>query len=244
MHKTAIIPARYSSTRLPAKPLKLIEGKSLIQRVYEAVAETNLFDRIIIATDHEEIYNHALPFRAETMMTSPTHQSGTDRIEECARQIKTDLIVNVQGDEPFITKEPLEKLLNSFGDIAIASLMHILEDVDDIKNPNFVKVVTDKDSNAIYFSRSPIPFNRDNVSEVVYYKHIGVYAFRPEALTAFVELPQGILEQVERLEQLRFLENGYKIKMVLTNYTGIGIDTHEDLKKAEVIYQSVWKSMK
>jgi len=237
MHITAIIPSRYSSTRLPNKPLRLIAGKSLIQRVYEAVLSTKLFDRIVIATDHEEIFKHALSFRAEVMMTSVAHQSGTDRIEECAKAIKTDLIVNVQGDEPFITKEPLKKLIAAFAcpQVNIASMMHLFEKTDDINNPNFVKVITDKNSDAIYFSRSVIPFDRDSSGDTAYFKHIGVYAFRPEMLALFVALPVSRLEQIEKLEQLRLIENGHKIKMVLTEYKGIGIDTIDDLERAILI---------
>jgi len=234
MHKTAIIPSRLGSTRLPNKALIQIEGKSLIQRVYEAVARTHLFDRVTIATDHEDIYNHVKSFNAEVMMTSVSHQSGTDRVEECARNITTDLIVNIQGDEPFITKEPLELLINVFNDsdVQIASLMNVFDNNDDVLNPNNVKVITDINSYAIYFSRSVIPHNRDLSNDVIYYKHIGVYAFKPEALKLFVSLPVSNLEQIEKLEQLRLIENGYKIKMVLTDYKGIGIDTPEDLEKA------------
>jgi 3-deoxy-manno-octulosonate cytidylyltransferase (CMP-KDO synthetase) len=233
MHKTAIIPARLASTRLLNKALIQIEGKSLTQRVYEAVVGTQLFDRVIIATDHEDIYNHVKSFDAEVMMTSVSHQSGTDRVEECARSITTDLIVNIQGDEPFITKEPLELLINTFNDsdVQIASLMNVFEN-DDVNNPNNVKVITDINSYAIYFSRSVIPHNRDLSNDVIYYKHIGVYAFKPEVLKMFVSLPVSNLEQIEKLEQLRLIENGYKIKMVLTDYKGIGIDTPEDLEKA------------
>ena len=230
MHITAIIPARYASTRLPGKPLIKISGKTLIQHVFEAVVNTNLFHRIIIATDNIDIYNHAIKINAETIMTSERHLSGTDRIEEAARNINTDLIINVQGDEPFITKEPLINLIEVFKDnnITTASLM-TFGNKNEINNPNIVKVVCDNNSNALYFSRSVIPFNRDSVDEAVFYRHIGVYAYRPEILKMFVKLPTGKLENLEKLEQLRLLENGYKIRMVLTDYKGIGIDTPEDL---------------
>ena len=235
MHITAIIPARYGSSRLPVKPLKLISGISLIQRVYEATISTSLFDKVIIATDHEEIRQHAHSFGAQVKMTSQNHPTGTDRIEECARDIKTDLIVNVQGDEPFISKEPLQILIDSFQDknVQVASIMNIFENIDDISNPANVKVIIDCLSNAIYFSRSIIPYNRDKIKNITYYKHFGIYAFKPEMLKIFVSLPQGTLEQIEKLEQLRFVENGYKIKMVIANYNGIGIDTEEDIIKAE-----------
>ena len=235
MHKIAIIPARYGSTRLPVKPLKLISGISLIQRVYEATIKTDLFDKVIIATDHEEILQHARNFGAEAVMTSPNHPTGTDRIEECAQDIKTDLIVNMQGDEPFISKEPLQKIIEVFQDpeVKVASIMNKFENIIDIQSPANVKVIIDKNNDAIYFSRSIIPYNRDNDPNVTYYKHFGIYAYRPEMLQIFVSLPPGTLEQIEKLEQLRFIENGYKIRMALTNYNGIGIDTEEDVWKAE-----------
>jgi len=243
LHKTAIIPSRLASTRLPQKALVEIEGKSLIQRVYEAVLNTNLFDMVIIATDHEDIYKHAQSFNAQVMMTSPKHQSGTDRVEECVNQINTDLIVNVQGDEPFITKEPLERLIEAFRcpEVEIASLMHIFDDKKDVNNTNYVKVITDVNDYAIYFSRSVVPYNRDSIDDMIYYKHVGVYAFRPDALKQFVSLPVSNLERVERLEQLRLIENGYKIKMVLTEYKGSGIDTPEDLEIARGYYSPLYK---
>jgi len=236
MHKTAIIPARYGSTRLPVKPLRLIAGLSLINRVYDAVDQTNLFDRIIIATDHEDIVQHVKSFQGEVMLTSPNNPTGTDRVEECARLLNTDLVVNIQGDEPFITREPLELLIDSFqnSQVHIGSIMSIFTREDEITNPNCVKVIVDRNFDALYFSRAVIPYNRDANTSIVYYKHFGIYAFRPLMLKLFVSLPQGILEQIEKLEQLRFLENGYKIKMVLTNYNGIGIDTPNDLQIAEL----------
>ena len=235
MHITAIIPARYASTRLPIKPLVNIAGKTLINRVYDAVINTNLFHKVIVATDHQEIFDHVKSFSGEVMMTSENHISGTDRIEECSQKINTDLIINVQGDEPFIQREPLEKLIKSFDDknVNVASLMSIITDDKDIINPNIVKVVCDINTYAIYFSRSVIPFNRDSISDIVYYKHIGVYAFRPDLLKIYVSLPPGKLENIEKLEQLRLLENGYKIKMIETDYSGIGIDTIDDIKTAE-----------
>jgi 3-deoxy-manno-octulosonate cytidylyltransferase (CMP-KDO synthetase) len=197
------------------------------------VIKTGLFDRVIGATDHDEILGYVRSFQGEAMMTSPDHPTGTDRIEEVSRYIKTDLIVNVQGDEPFIAKKPLQDVIAAFDDpeVKIASIMAPF--TEDITNPANVKVIVDNKSDAIYFSRSVIPFNRDNAEGVVYYKHFGVYAFRPEMLRVFVSLKPGVLEQIERLEQLRLLENGYKIRMVLTEYEGIGIDTAEDIKKAE-----------
>ena len=238
MNVTAIIPARMASQRLPAKPLVKIAGKTLIQRVYEAVTNTELFDQVIIATDHQQIYEHAESFGAIVLMTSDRHQTGTDRIAECINKLNIGgIIVNVQGDEPFITKAPLENLINVFKDkkIECASLMHVMDDHQEINNPNNVKVVIDKRSYAIYFSRSTIPFPRDN-EPVTFYKHIGVYAYRVDMLYSFVSMPQGVLEKAEKLEQLRLLENGFNIRMVLTDYKGIGIDTEEDLIKAKALF--------
>jgi len=239
MNIIAVIPARYASTRLPAKPLALIAKKTLIQRVYEAVAGTELFRRIVIATDHTDIYKHCQSFKAEVKMTSPHHTSGTDRMHEAVQDLVYDIAINVQGDEPFITKEPLQALIDVFSDDSIkcASLMHTLENLDEVQNPNNVKVVTDNYSNALYFSRSVIPYNITRTN-LIYYKHIGVYAYRPQTLELFVELPKGTLETLERLEQLRLLENGVKIKMIATEYKGIGIDTPADIVRAEALLKA------
>jgi 3-deoxy-manno-octulosonate cytidylyltransferase (CMP-KDO synthetase) len=218
----------------------LISGKSLINRVYDAVNSTGLFDRIIVATDHVDIYNKVLSFGAEVCMTDVNHISGTDRIAECVEMIASDIdtenlvIVNVQGDEPFITREPLSALIDVFQDshVKCASLMHEMTDKTHIGNPNFVKVIVDKNSDAIYFSRSVIPHDRDGTG-AIYFKHVGVYAYRYNMLKTFISLPAGKLEQIEKLEQLRLIENGYPIRMVLTDYQGIGIDTIEDVKNAE-----------
>jgi len=235
MKTVAVIPARYVSSRLPHKPLQMLAGKSLIQRVYEAVTETKLFDIVIIATDHPAIYTHCMGFHAVVKMTSPKHNSGTDRIYEALQGANYDIVLNIQGDEPFISKEPLEKLINAFTDktVICASLMHIFDEATDTQNPNSVKVIVDNHSDAIYFSRSVIPYDRDHTQNVVYYKHIGVYAYRPNTLKLFVSLPKGRYEEIECLEQLRLIENGIKIRMVQTEYRGIGIDTQDDLQKAE-----------
>jgi len=235
MNTVAVIPARYASVRLPQKPLQMLAGKSLIQRVYEAVTHTNLFEKVIIATDHPVIFTHCLGFQAEVKMTSPKHNSGTDRMHEALQGIDCDIAINIQGDEPFITKEPLEKLISAFTDDSVncASLMHTFDDATDAQNPNFVKVIVDNRSDAIYFSRSVIPYDREHTQNVTYYKHIGVYAYRPDTLKLFVSFPKGRYEAIECLEQLRLLENGIKIRMVQTEYRGIGIDTLEDLHKAE-----------
>lgn len=243
MKTTAIIPSRMASTRLPGKPLLMISGKTLIQRVYESVSNTGLFNEIVIATDDENILKHCKDLNAKVIMTSTEHQSGTDRIYECLNKLdfETDLIINVQGDEPFITKAPLKDLISVFNDksINIASLMYEIKDISEIQNPNNVKVITDSKGKAIYFSRSVIPYNRDNDSNLKYFKHIGVYAYTPEMLKTFVNLPKSNLESIEKLEQLRFIENGYPIRMVATDYKGIGIDTPEDLEKANMILKNI-----
>ncbi len=233
MKYIAVIPARYESTRLPGKPLKDICGMTMIHRVYEAVDNTRLFDEVIVATDDQRIMNEVESFAGNCRMTSTDCQSGTDRVYEASKDMDCDVIVNVQGDEPFIDKNTLAKLLEAFNDseVKVASLMTKIINESDYSNPNCVKVVCDTLGDAMYFSRSPLPYARDE-NKFDFYRHIGVYAFQKEILAKFVELPQSDLEQVEKLEQLRLLENGYSIRMVQTDYQGIGIDTEEDLDKA------------
>lgn len=241
MKVIAIIPARYSSTRLPVKPLADLDGKTLIQRVYEAVVETRLFHDVIVATDDERIYRHCEIFGGKVQMTSAEHQSGSDRIAEVCREMDADIVVNVQGDEPFISREPLARILETFSDplVQVSSMMHLLDNEEDICNPNNVKVVVDKDFNALYFSRSVIPYDRNHDFSFDYYKHIGVYAYRKSALLNFIDMEPASLEKIEKLEQLRLLANGMKIKMVLTDYKGIGIDTPEDLEKARLFLKGI-----
>jgi len=233
----AVIPARYASSRLEAKPLQMLGSKTLIQRVYDAVLHTNLFSEVIIATDNKLIFEHAASFNANVKMTSDKHQSGSDRIAEVCEMIDCDIVVNVQGDEPFISKPPLQDLISAFNDpsVQVASLMHQIHDLEDIQNPNNVKVITDINSDAIYFSRSVIPYQRNIIPELAYYKHIGVYAYRKDTLLNFVKTPQSLLEKTESLEQLRLIDNAVKIKMIKTEYQAIGIDTPEDLIKARSI---------
>ena len=234
MIKIAVIPSRYASTRLNAKPLAMIGDKCLIQRVYEAVKQTELFDQVIVATDHQAIYDEVKRFGGEVVMTSEHHQSGSDRIAEVCRHIDCDIVVNVQGDEPFVTREPLEALLNVFTDsqVEVASLMHQLDNKEEIANPNNVKVIVNQKSDAIYFSRSVIPYQRNQVEGLKYYKHIGVYAYQKETLMKYVQMPQSLLEKTESLEQLRLIDNGISVRMVESQYQAIGIDTTEDLEKA------------
>ncbi|MCF7918408.1 MAG: 3-deoxy-manno-octulosonate cytidylyltransferase [Candidatus Cloacimonetes bacterium] len=228
----AVIPARWQSSRFPGKPLVLLKGKYIIQHVYERVLTSGIFAEVIVATDDERILKAVEEFGGTAEMTSIDLRSGTDRVAEVCRKHDFEIVVNVQGDEPFITKAPLQKLVSAFDDpqVQTATLMNrILDNIDD---PNQVKVVFDKNHNALYFSRAAIPFERDNEHKAEFWGHIGVYAFRKEMLENFVKLPQSRLENLEKLEQLRLLENGYSIRMVATEYQGWGIDTQEDLIKA------------
>jgi 3-deoxy-manno-octulosonate cytidylyltransferase (CMP-KDO synthetase) len=232
MKIAAIIPARYQSSRFPGKPVKFLNDKMIIQHVYDNVKASNLFDAVIVATDDQRIFDAVEDFGGKVEMTSKNHQSGSDRVAEVCKKLDVDIVVNVQGDEPFIDKKTLEELISVFEDkkVEVASLMHII-DSKDAENPNIVKVVVKNNMDALYFSRSKIPFNRDGFDST-YYGHVGVYAFKKNILLEFVKLEKSKLEGIEKLEQLRLLENNYQIKMVLTDYQGIGIDSPEDLAKA------------
>lgn len=237
MNCLAVIPARYASIRFPGKPLALLKGKPVIQHVYERVLGSGLFQDVIVATDDERIAEAVHNFGGKCQMTSPEHNSGSDRIAEVIRDLDCDVVFNVQGDEPMIESEPLVKLKAVFDDseVRVASLMTPFSDTQVLHNINIVKVVTDNKFNALYFSRSPIPCNRDNAPEIKFFRHLGVYAYRKDILLDFVKLPPGKLEQIEKLEQLRLLENSIPIRMVETSYQGIGIDTPEDLIQVEII---------
>ena len=242
MKVIAMIPARYEASRFPGKLMKNLAGKSVILRTYEATKNSNLFEEVYVVTDSDKIYNEIVNNGGKAIKSSKTHETGSDRIAEAVEAIDTDIVVNVQGDEPFTKKESLKKLLKVFKNssqrnIDIASLMIKIEDIDEINNPNNVKVVTDEENFAMYFSRAPIPFQREK-SEAVYFKHIGIYAFRKNALLKFTKLPMNKLEAIEKLENLRFLANGMSVKMVETNEVAIGIDTPEDLEKANKIFMN------
>ena len=237
MIKIAMIPARYAASRFPAKLMQLLGDKTVIRHTYDNTVATGLFDKVMVVTDSNIIYNEITSHGGKATMSIQQHESGSDRIAETVAGMDVDIVVNVQGDEPFVQKEPLQKLLAVFeGDAAqnvqVASLMQVLKDPKFISDPNYVKVVVDKNMNALLFSRSVIPYHRNQQIIPVYYEHIGVYAFRKQALVNFTNWPITPLEAVEKIECLRYLENGIPIKMVITQYMGIEIDTPEDLVRA------------
>jgi 3-deoxy-manno-octulosonate cytidylyltransferase (CMP-KDO synthetase) len=236
----AVIPARYASTRFPAKLMQDLGGKTVILRTYEAAVATQLFDDVFVVTDSDLIYDEITSHHGKAIMSINQHESGSDRIAEAIENMDIDIVVNVQGDEPFINAGPLEKVIAIFKNdhdkkVDLASLMREIKDKNDIQNPNNVKVIVDQQGYALYFSRSVIPFPREENVGVRYMQHIGIYAFRKEALLDFYRLPILSLEASEKLEQLRYLEYGKRIKMVETTHVGIGIDTIEDLEKARLM---------
>ena len=237
MKVIAVIPARYASTRFPAKLLQDLGGKTVITRTYEAAINTKLFDDVFVVTDSDLIFNEIVSQGGKAIMSIKEHESGSDRIAEAVSNLDVDIVINIQGDEPFIDKDSLAKLIqvyktDSKGEVDLASLMREITAIQDIENPNNVKVVVDQNGFALYFSRSVIPYPRENNVGVRYMQHVGIYAFRKQALMDFYSLPMKSLEASEKLEQLRYLEFGKRIKMVETNHVGIGIDTPEDLEKA------------
>jgi 3-deoxy-manno-octulosonate cytidylyltransferase (CMP-KDO synthetase) len=238
MKTIAVIPARYASTRFHAKLMQDLGGKTVILRTYETAIATALFDDVFVVTDSDLIYSEITSNGGKAIMSVKEHESGSDRIAEAVENIDADIVVNVQGDEPFMEREPLEKLLSVFLDdankqIDLASLMREIKGESEINNPNNVKVVVDQNGFALYFSRSVIPYPREVNVGVRYFQHIGVYAFRKQAIMDFSKLPVKSLEASEKLEQLRYLEFGKRIKMVETSHVSIGIDTPEDLEKAK-----------
>ena len=238
MKKIAVIPARFAATRFPGKLMQRIGDKTIIRMVYENVQAMGLFDDVLVVTDNDQIVEEIKAIGGTVKKSSQEHPSGSDRIAEAIMDMDVDVVVNVQGDEPFVDISPLEKMLTAISepDVVVASVMQKLGMDEDINNPNFVKVVCDKNKNALYFSRSPIPYKRNLQSSLPIYKHVGVYAFKKKALLEFTKWPMGVLEQTEMLEQLRYLENGISIKMVETTTSSIGIDTPEDLEKAKLYY--------
>ncbi|HEV8182140.1 MAG TPA: 3-deoxy-manno-octulosonate cytidylyltransferase [Candidatus Angelobacter sp.] len=230
----AIIPARLASTRLPRKVLREIAGQQMITRVYEAARQSPLLQDIIIATDSEEVLQLAQASGWKAQMTSDRHRSGTDRVYEVAQRIAADVYVNIQGDEPLARPEHVDALLRPMQDPKVmVSTIKTPCPPQDVDNPNAVKVVTDPNGRAMYFSRSTIPFDRDKTGTVTHFKHLGFYAYRRGALDRFCNLPESKLEAAERLEQLRFLDNGIDIYVAETPFNTVGVDTEEDLKKVE-----------
>lgn len=234
-----IIPARYASTRFPAKALADINGKSMIQRVVEQARQATSLSRVVVATDDERIRAHVADFGGEVVMTSVHHQSGTDRCQEAVQQlgISADYVVNIQGDEPFIQPRQIDLLISVLdGATELATLVKVIDDPQTLLNPNTPKVVLSTTGDALYFSRHPIPYRRGQpvgtwLASHTYYKHIGLYAYRTDVLARITQLPPSLLEQAESLEQLRWLENGYRIRTVITDLDSHGIDTPTDLEK-------------
>jgi 3-deoxy-D-manno-octulosonate cytidylyltransferase len=234
MKAIAMIPARYEASRFPGKLMQLLGDRTVIRRTYEAALHTELFDEVWVVTDSDQIASEINSIGGKVLRSKQAHESGTDRIAEVARDMEFDIIVNVQGDSPFIKKEPLRQLLQAFTDpsVQVGSLMRPLTQAEDIQNPNVVKVVVNQKNDSIFFSRSVIPFPRDPQQAAPYYEHVGVYAFRKKTLFDFTSWSLTPLEKMEKLECLRLLEHGVPIRMVLTPEKGVEIDTPEDLEKA------------
>lgn len=237
MKKIAMIPARYAATRFPGKLMQKLGDKTVIRRVYEATLQTNLFDDVVIVTDSAVIEEEIKKINGRVIRSKKEHQSGSDRIAEAAADLDVDIIVNVQGDEPFIQREPLEKLVCLFDDdsVQVGSLMRKISLEEELQASSSVKVVVNKKNDALYFSRSVIPFVANASANAQHFLHIGVYGFRKEALLRFTDLPAAELEKIEKLEQLRYLDNGISIRMALVDFKSVAIDTPEDLEKAKTL---------
>src|SRR6478672_3924324 len=236
MRKAAFIPARYAATRFHGKLMQVLNNKSVIRHTYDNTVATNLFNDVVVVTDSDVIFNEITQHGGKVIMSKREHESGSDRIAEAVEDMDVDIVVNVQGDTPFIQKQPLCKLLEVFegaeGEkVQVASLMQVLKEQKFIDDPNYVKVTVDKNLNSLFFSRSAIPYPRSTEIPITYYEHIGVYAFRKEALLNFTKWAITPLEAAEKIECLRYLENGIPLKMVIVDYMGIEIDTPEDLER-------------
>lgn len=236
-----MIPARYAASRFPGKLMQDLHGKTVIRRTYEAAVSTDLFEEVYVVTDSDIIFAEVTSFGGNAIMSTKEHECGSDRIAEAVEEMDVDIVVNVQGDEPMIDTDSLRKLLEVFRGkdvekIDLASLKTPLHQQKEIENPNNVKVVTNKENFALYFSRSPIPYPRETNSGITYFKHIGIYAFRKAALMDFYRLPMLELEATEKIECIRYLEYGHNIKMVETTVRGVGIDTPEDLEEARKLF--------
>ena len=239
----SMIPARYAASRFPGKLMQDLNGKTVILRTYEATVATGLFDQVIVVTDSDIIFEEISKNGGQVIMSKKEHHSGSDRIAEAVADLDVDIVVNVQGDEPFTERESLKKVLDVFRQddaqlIDLASLMVEIKDWKEIENPNTVKVIVDRNNLALYFSRSPIPYPRDKDVETRYFKHKGIYAFRKDALLDFYRLPMQSLEATEKIECIRYLEYGKRIKMVETSIEGVEIDTPEDLMRAKQILKN------
>ncbi len=230
-----MIPARYAATRFPGKLMQLLGDKTVIRHTYDNTIATGLFDEVAVITDSDIIYKEVVSNGGLAVMSIRSHESGSDRIAEAAAGIEADVIINVQGDEPFILREPLEILINLFKDpeVKVGSLMRKITDPMEINDPNCVKVVVDQYNDALYFSRAAIPYHASTESFADYFLHIGVYGFRKQTLIDFTTWPQAVLERTEKLEQLRYLSNGVSIRMGLVDFRSVAIDTPEDLQRAE-----------
>ena len=242
MKKIAMIPARYAASRFPAKLMQPLGKKTVIRHTYDNTVATGLFDEVYVVTDSDLIFQEIVSNGGKAIMSLRTHESGSDRIAEAVENIPADIVVNVQGDEPFVNAHALQQLLTAFegaaGDrVQVASLMQRISNPEQINDPNYVKVAVDKNFFSLFFSRSVIPYPRAVLPDTCYYEHIGVYAFRKEALMQFTSWEMTPLEAAEKIECLRYLENGVPIKMILTQYMGVEIDTPEDLLKAEQLLQ-------
>ena len=240
MRVIALIPARIGATRFPGKLLAPLKGKTVIRRTYESTVKTRLFDDVIVVTDSDEILNEILNTGGRAIKSKGIFESGTDRIAEVAARMDADVFVNVQGDEPFVQAGPLELLLRLFSgpegqNVQVGSLVQRIMDPNQIIDPNYVKVALGLNRNALFFSRSVIPYPRDTDLQIPYYEHIGIYGFRKKALMDFTNWPVAPLEAAEKVECLRFLEHGVPVRMAITEYMGVEIDTPEDLKRAEAL---------
>lgn len=235
MKTVAMIPARYAASRFPGKLMKMLGNKSVIRHTHDNTLATGLFDEVYVVTDSDIIFEEISANGGKALMSKNQHESGSDRIAEAIADMDVDIVINVQGDTPFVKKDPLQKLVELFNDntVQVASLTQVITDKELIANPNIVKVVLDGKMNSLFFSRSVIPYPRNEKIKIDYYEHIGVYAFKKDMLIQFTKWPITPLEDAEKIECLRFLEHGILLRMAVVDYIGVGIDTPEDLVRAE-----------
>lgn len=234
MKIVAMIPARYAASRFPGKLMKMLGGKTVIRHTYENTVATALFDEVWVITDSDIIFNEISTHGGRVQMSDKEHESGSDRIAEAVEKMDIDIIVNVQGDTPFVERKPLQQLIELFQDetVEVASMMRPIKEKEQVQNPNIVKVVTSLNMNSLLFSRNPIPYPRNETIPITHYEHVGIYAFRKATLLQFTQWPVTPLEDAEKIECLRFLEHGIPLRMTIVDYHGVGIDTPEDLTRA------------